>query len=153
MFQEFKEFAVRGNAVDMAVGIVIGVAFAAVVQSIVTDLVMPPVGLLLGNADFADQFLVLQQGTTPGPYATLEAATEAGAVTINYGVFVNTVVSFLIIAFAIFLVIKQMNRLQRAEPDQPPTPTTKNCPECLSVIPLGAKRCAFCTALLEESAA
>lgn len=152
MLKEFKEFAIRGNAVDMAVGIVIGVAFGAIVNSIVNDLVMPPVGLLLGNADFSDQFIVLQQGTTPGPYETLAAATEAGAVTINYGVFVNTLINFLIIAFAVFLLVRQMNRLQRADPDHDPTPTTKNCPECLSVIPSAARRCAYCTAPVPEGA-
>ena len=149
MLQEFKEFALRGNAVDMAVGIIIGAAFGAIVQSIVNDLVMPPLGLLLGNADFTDLFLVLQSGDPAGPYPTLAAAKEAGAVTLNYGLFINTIVSFLIISFSIFLVIRQMNRLQRSKADETPAPTTKNCPECLSEIPIGAKRCAHCTTVLE----
>lgn len=119
MLQEFKKFAVKGNMLDMAVGIVIGAAFATIVQSLVNDVLMPPLGMLLGGADFSDLFVTLQQGATPGPYATLAAAQEAGAVTVNYGVFINALVSFLIVAFALFLVVRSFNRLnakQEAEP-------------------------------------
>lgn len=122
MLQEFKKFAVKGNMLDMAVGIVIGVAFATIVQSLVNDVLMPPLGMLLGGADFGDLFVTLQQGTTGGPYATLAAAQEAGAVTINYGVFINALVSFLIVAFALFLVVRSFNRLAAKEEAEPTTP-------------------------------
>jgi large conductance mechanosensitive channel len=150
MFKEFKEFAMRGNVVDMAVGIVIGAAFGTIIQSLVKDIIMPPIGLLLGNVDFADLFVVLKQGVEmAGPYATLADAQAAGAVTMNYGVFINSIVSFLIIAFAIFMVIKQMNRMQRQEEAPPAEPTTKACPYCASDIPIAAKRCPLCTSQLE----
>lgn len=123
MLQEFKKFAVQGNMLDMAIGIVIGVAFATIVQSLVEDVLMPPLGMLLGGADFSDLFVTLQQGTTPGPYSTLAAAQEAGAVTVNYGIFINALVSFLIVAFALFLVVRSFNRLAAKEEAKPTTPT------------------------------
>jgi large conductance mechanosensitive channel len=126
MLQEFKQFAMRGNVVDMAVGIVIGAAFGTIVKSFVDDVLMPPIGLLLGNVDFSDLFVVIREGASVGPYATLQAAKEAGAVTLNYGAFANTIISFLIIAFAVFLVIKAINNLRRQEEEQeeaPPEPS------------------------------
>lgn len=148
MLKEFKEFAMRGNIVDMAVGIVIGVAFGAIIKSFVDDVLMPPIGLLLGNVDFADLFVTLKAGSVPGPYATLGAAKAAGAVTLNYGVFINTIISFLIIAFAVFLVVRQINNLRRREEAAPP-PDKKACPYCLSQIPVKAVRCAQCTSELK----
>lgn len=144
MLKDFKEFAMRGNVVDMAVGIIIGAAFGTIVKSLVADIIMPPIGLLLGNVDFTNLFVVLQQGATAGPYANLAAAQEAGAVTMNYGVFINTIISFLIVAFAVFLLIRNINRLKKKEEAPPPEPTTKECPECLSVIPIKAVRCSHC---------
>lgn len=122
MLKEFKEFAMRGNVVDMAVGIVIGAAFGTIVKSFVDDVLMPPIGLLLGNVDFSDLFFVIKEGAAGGPYATLEAAKEAGAVTLNFGAFFNTIISFVIIAFAVFLVIKAINNLQRQEEEKEETP-------------------------------
>jgi len=152
MFKEFKEFAMRGNVVDMAVGIIIGAAFGTIAKSLVADIIMPPVGLLLGNVDFASLFVVLKAGTVAGPYASLAAAQEAGAVTINYGVFINTVISFLIVAFAVFLLIRQINRLKREEAAPPAEPTTRDCPFCLSTIPIKATRCAHCTSEVATTA-
>jgi large conductance mechanosensitive channel len=143
MLEEFKKFAMRGNVVDMAVGIIIGGAFGTIVKSLVSDVVMPPVGLLLGGVDFADLFVTLKHGATPGPYATLAAAQAAGAVTISYGVFINAVVSFLIVAVAVFMLVKGINKLQREQPA--PAPTTKECPYCVSNVPLKATRCPHCT--------
>ena len=149
MLKEFKEFAMRGNVVDMAVGIVIGAAFGSIVKSFVDDVLMPPIGLLLGNVDFSNLFITLKDGAkAAGPYASLAAAKAAGAVTLNLGLFVNTVISFLIIAFAVFMVIKGINRMKR-EPVAPPAePTTRDCPFCLSTIPLKATRCPHCTSEL-----
>lgn len=121
MLKEFKEFAVKGNVVDMAVGIIIGAAFGTIVQSLVNDVLMPPIGLMLGNVDFSNLFAVLQEGATPGPYATLEAAKEAGAVTISYGAFINTVISFLIVAFSVFLLVKGINKAKK-EAEEAPAP-------------------------------
>ena len=149
MLKEFKEFAMRGNVVDMAVGIIIGAAFGQIVTSLVNDVLMPPIGLLLGNVDFSNLFLVLKQGTITGPYASLADAQAAGAVTLNYGLFVNTVISFVIVALAVFLLIRSINRLQRQEEAPPAEPTTKECPHCLSTIPLKATRCPHCTSELE----
>jgi len=146
MFDEFKKFAMRGNVVDMAVGIVIGGAFALIVSSLVADVIMPPIGMILGNVDFANLFTVLKEGSTPGPYASVAEAKTAGAVTINYGAFINTIVSFIIVAFAIFLVVRGMNRMQ--EEEQAPAekePTTKECPYCISTISIKATKCANCT--------
>jgi large conductance mechanosensitive channel len=148
MLKEFKEFAMRGNVVDMAVGVVIGAAFGAIVKSLVDDLLMPVLGLLLGNVDFTNLFIVLKEGSVAGPYETLALAQEAGAVTLNYGVFVNTIVSFIIVAFAIFLLIRSINRLQREEEAPPAEPTTKECPRCFSEIPIQATRCPNCTSEL-----
>lgn len=153
MLKEFKEFALRGSMVDMAVGIIIGAAFGAIVGSLVADMIMPPIGLALGRVDFANLFLVLKHGSPPGPYASLADAKAAGAVSINYGVFLNTIINFLIVAFAVFLVVRYINRLKRkAEaPPAPAEPTTKECPYCLSKVPIKAKRCAYCTSELEGS--
>ncbi len=147
MLKEFKEFAMRGNVVDMAVGIIIGAAFGTIVKSLVSDVIMPPIGLLLGNVDFTNLFAVLKEGATAGPYAALTDAQAAGAVTINYGVFINTVISFIIVAFAVFLVIKSINQLKRKE-EAPAEPTTKDCPYCQTSIPIKATRCPHCTSQL-----
>ncbi len=149
MFKEFKEFAMRGNVLDMAVGIVIGASFGAIVTSFVADVIMPPIGLLLGNIDFSSLFIILKEGKVPGPYASLAAAKAAGAVTVNYGVFLNTIISFLIVAFAIFLLIRNVNKLKREQEAPPAAPTTKECPFCLSTIPIKAVKCAHCTAELK----
>ncbi len=148
MFKEFKEFVMRGNVLDMAVGIVIGGAFSAIVKSLVKDVIMPPVGLLLGGVDFANLFILLKEGSPPPPYASLAEAQKAGAVTVNYGAFFNTIISFLIIAFVIFLIVRAINRLKRKEEAPPAAPTTKKCPYCLSTIPIKAIRCAYCTSEL-----
>lgn len=148
MTKEFKEFIMRGNVVDMAVGIIIGVAFGAIVKSLVDDIVMPPVGLLLGHVDFTNIFLVLKGGTLPGPYAALADAKKAGAVTVNIGVFINSIVSFLIVAFSVFVMLRSINKLKKEEAAPPAEVTTKECPHCLSVIPLNATRCAHCTSEL-----
>jgi large conductance mechanosensitive channel len=148
MLKEFKEFALRGNVVDMAVGIIIGAAFSTIVNSLVKDVIMPPIGLLLGGLDFANFFLLLKAGSPAGPYASLADAQAAGAVTINYGVFINAVVSFLIVAFVLFLLIRAVNRMRRAEEAPPAEPTTKECPYCLSAIPIKATRCPYCTSEL-----
>ncbi len=146
MLKEFKEFAMRGNVIDMAVGIIIGAAFGTIISSFVADIIMPPIGLLLGNVDFSNMFMVLKEGKVAGPYETVAAAKTAGAVTLNYGVFFNTIISFLIVAFAVFLVIRNVNRLKRKEEVPPTAPTTKECPYCISVIPIKAVRCPHCTA-------
>ncbi|HBX43812.1 MAG TPA: large conductance mechanosensitive channel protein MscL [Deltaproteobacteria bacterium] len=151
MLKEFREFAVKGNMVDMAVGIVIGAAFGGIIKSLVADVLMPPIGLLLGNVDFSNLFLVLKEGSTLGPFATIEAAKEAGAVTLNYGLFVNTIVNFLIIAFSIFFVVRAINRAKRQEEAPPAEPTTKDCPHCLSTIPIQAKKCGHCTSELKAA--
>jgi large conductance mechanosensitive channel len=151
MFKEFKEFAMKGNMVDMAVGIIIGAAFGTIISSLVADIIMPPIGLLLGNVDFANLFILLKEGKVPGPYGSLAIAKAAGAVTLNYGVFINTIVSFLIIAFSVFLIILNINKLRRQEEAQPAVPTTKECPYCLSVIPVKATRCAHCTVDLKAN--
>jgi large conductance mechanosensitive channel len=149
MLKEFKEFVLRGNVLDLAVGIVIGAAFGSIVNSLVTDIIMPPIGLLLGNVDFANLFILLKQGTPPSPYASLADAQAAGAVTMNYGLFINSLISFLVIALAIFLLVRLVNRLRREEPAPPPAPTEKACPYCCLNIPLEARRCPHCTSELE----
>ncbi|MDW7771473.1 MAG: large-conductance mechanosensitive channel protein MscL [Desulfobulbaceae bacterium] len=151
MLKEFREFAMRGNVVDMAVGIIIGGAFGTIVQSLVADVLMPPIGLLLGGVDFADLFLVLKAGAVPPPYLTLAEAQEAGAVVISYGVFINAIISFLIVAFAVFLLIRAINRMQREQEAPPPAPATRECPFCLSAIPIQATRCPHCTSELAGS--
>ena len=151
MLKEFKEFAVKGNALDMAVGVVVGSAFGAIVNSLVTDILMPPLGLLLGKTDFSNLFLILKKGTVEGPFSTLAEAQKAGAVTISYGLFLNRVISFLIVAFALFLILKVINRLRKPEEPvlPPPVTTEKSCPFCLSTLPLKARRCPHCTSTLE----
>jgi large conductance mechanosensitive channel len=145
MFKEFKEFALKGNVVDMAVGIIVGAAFGTVVSSLVADIIMPPIGLILGKVDFSSLFIVLKEGKIPGPYDSLVAAKAAGAVTVNYGIFINTIVSFLIVVFAVFLLVRNINRLRKEKEAPSAAPTTKECPYCFSAIPLKATRCAYCT--------
>ncbi|MBM4277173.1 MAG: large-conductance mechanosensitive channel protein MscL [Deltaproteobacteria bacterium] len=149
MFKEFKEFAMRGNVVDMAVGIIIGAAFGTIVNSLVQDMIMPPIGLLLGNVDFSNIFVVLKEGKVAGPYASVAAAKAAGAVSINFGVFVNTIISFIIVAFSVFLLVRTVNQLRRQEEVPPPVPTTKECIYCFSSIPIKATRCPQCTSELK----
>ncbi len=141
MFKEFKEFAMKGNVMDMAVGVIIGAAFGKIIQSFVADVLMPPLGLLLGKMDFSNMFLSL----SGEKYPTVAAAKEAGAPTLNYGLFFNQVVDFLIVAFAIFLLVKFLNKMKKAPVVDP---TTKDCPQCLSVIPLKALKCAHCTSVV-----
>ena len=149
MLKEFREFAIKGNVVDMAVGIIIGAAFGAIVKSLVADVLMPPIGLLLGNVDFTNLFIVLREGTAvAAPYASLADAQAAGAVTINYGVFINNIISFLIVAFAVFLLIRNINKMKKKEEEPPKELTTKNCPHCFSSIPIKATRCPNCTSEL-----
>ncbi len=142
MWKEFREFAMRGNVVDLAVGIIIGAAFGKIVTSLVNDIIMPPLGLVLGKVDFTNLFLDL----SGKHYASLAEAKAAGAATINYGLFINNILDFIIVAFAIFLVIRGINRLKSAPP--PPSPTTRACPFCLTVVPLAATRCPACTSEL-----
>ena len=149
MLEEFKEFALKGNMIDMAVGIIIGAAFGLVVKSLVSDIIMPPIGLLVGKVDFSDLFLILKNGTPPGPYPTVEAATKSGAVAIRYGIFINEVISFLLVGFSVFLLVKVINKLKRQEAEQAPPAETKKCPYCLSGIPAKAVRCPQCTSALE----
>ncbi len=149
MLKEFKKFARRGNVVDMAVGIIIGGAFGTIVKSLVDDVLMPPLGLLIGGVDFTNFFVVLKEGaTTHGPYASLGAAKAAGAVTINYGVFLNSVISFMIVAFAVFLLIRAINAMHLQEQEAAAPPATKECPYCASAIPIKATRCPSCTSQL-----
>ena len=144
MLKEFKEFIMRGNVLDMAIGIVIGGAFGKIVTSLVNDILMPPIGVLLGNADFANLFINL----SGKPYASLADAKAAGAATINYGLFLNTIIDFVIVAFVIFLLIRAVNRMRREQEAAPVALTTKECPYCLSTIPIKATRCANCTSQL-----
>ncbi len=145
MFREFKEFAMRGNVVDMAVGIIIGAAFGRIVTSLVEDVVMPPIGLLLGKVDFSNLFANL----SGRPYPTLDAAVKAGAPVIKYGVFLNSIINFVIVAFVIFLLVRQVNRLRGPAP----APTTRSCPMCATNIPLAARRCPNCTSELQAATA
>lgn len=149
MIKEFKEFAMKGNVVDLAVGLVLGAAFGAIVKSLVDDIIMPPIGLLLGKVDFSNLFVVIREGTTPPPYNTVSLAREAGAVTLNIGVFINVIISFVIVAFAMFMIIKAMNRMKKEPPKPEAVPTTKECPFCLSTVPLKATKCPFCTSDLK----
>ena len=148
MIQEFKEFIARGNVVDMAVGIIIGAAFTTIVKSLVADIVMPPIGVLLGGFDFSDFFIQM----TGEPVATVEAAKKAGAATINYGIFINNVINFLIVGFAVFMLVKGVNNMKRKE-EEPPAegPTSKDCPYCLSEIPIKATKCGQCTSDLKAA--
>jgi large conductance mechanosensitive channel len=147
MLKEFKEFAMKGNVVDMAVGIIIGGAFGSIVTTLVSQVLMPPLGLLIGGVDFSNLYIVLKEGAkAAGPYAALADATAAGAVTVNYGLFLNSVTSFLIMVFAVFLLVKAINMLRREEKPQPSSaPSTKECPYCLTMVPLKATRCPGCT--------
>jgi large conductance mechanosensitive channel len=145
MLKEFKEFAMRGNVMDMAIGIIIGAAFSPIVGSLVGDVIMPPIGLLLGNVDFSNLFMVLKDGAVGGPYASLSVAKDAGAVTINYGAFINTIINFMIVALAIFMMIRVMNKMKREQPAPAAAPTTKDCPACLMAVPVKATKCGHCT--------
>lgn len=154
-FNEFKKFAMRGNVIDMAVGIIIGAAFGKIVDSLVKDVLMPPLGLLLGKVDFTNLYLLLKEGHPVGPYTSLDLAQKAGAVTINYGMFLNNVISFVIVAFAVFLLIKGINKLQEqmdssSKADELKTPTTKACPYCFTTIDIRATRCPDCTSELPK---
>jgi large conductance mechanosensitive channel len=143
MLKEFKEFAMRGNVMDMAVGIIIGAAFGKIVSSLVSDIIMPPIGKLMGGVDFSNLFLSL----SGGQHASLDAAKAAGAATINYGLFINTIIDFIIVAFAIFILVKAINKAKRKEAPPAP-PSTKPCPECLMEIPIKATRCGHCAVVL-----
>ena len=144
MLREFRDFAVRGNVIDLAVGLTLGVAFTSIVTSLVNDLLMPPIGLLLGGIDFSEFFITLKGQTFP----TVAAAKTGGAVTLNYGLFINSIIKFVIVAFAVFLMVRQINKLNAAPPE---TPTTRPCPFCISSIPLQATRCPHCTSELEPA--
>ena len=151
MGEEFKKFIMRGNVLDMAVGIIIGAAFGSVVNSLVADVIMPPIGLLLGNVDFSNLFVVLKDGAkAAGPYASLAAAKAAGAVSVNIGVFINTIITFLIVALAVFLLVRNVNRLYKKE-EAPAAPATKDCPFCFMSIPIQATRCGHCTTDLKKT--
>jgi large conductance mechanosensitive channel len=149
MLKDFKDFAVKGNVIDMAVGIIVGAAFTTVVKSLVDDLLMPPLGVVLGNVDFSDKFLLLRDGTPAPPYVSVEQARKAGATVLSYGQFINAVVSFVIVAFVLFLVVRWITKLRGQEA---PSPTTKSCPFCQSTIALAATRCPQCTSQLEAKA-
>ena len=149
MLKEFKEFALRGNVIDMAVGIIIGAAFGTIVKSLVDDVIMSPIGLLMGGADFANLFVLLKAGSPAGPYVSLADAHAAGAVTINYGLFINVIISFVIVAFVMFLLIRGINRLQKEE-EATVESATKECAYCFSAIPIKATRCPHCTSELEK---
>ena len=148
ILKEFKEFAVKGNAIDLAVGVVIGAAFGKIVTSLVDDIIMPPIGMLLGKMDFSNLFILLNQGNPAGPYASLAEAKKAGAITLNYGTFINVGVSFLIVTFAVFLMVKSINRLRRQEEA---APSTRACPYCQSNIAVAATRCPQCTSELKAA--
>jgi len=145
MLKDFKTFVLRGNVMDLAIGVILGAAFGTIVKSLVSDVIMPPIGLLLGGVDFSNLFILLKAGSPTPPYASLADAQAAGAVTVNYGVFVNAIVSFMIVAFVIFLLVCSMNRMTQKEEAAPAEPTTKECPYCLSTISIEATRCAHCT--------
>ena len=151
MLKEFREFAIKGNVVDMAVGIIIGAAFTTVVKTLVDEVIMPPIGLLTGGVDFSSKFWLLKDGTPGVPYASLDEAKKAGAVVLAYGQFINTVVSFLLVALVLFFIVRWINRLRRQDP--PPAPSTKACPFCRSQIDIAASRCAHCTSTLEKVSA
>ncbi len=149
MLKDFKEWVMRGNVLDLAVAFIMGAAFGVIITSLVSDILMPPIGLLLGNVDFPNLFVVLKEGKVAGPYSSLAEAQAAGAVTINYGKFVNTIIIFIIVAFVLFLLIRQVSRLKQRQEAPPTQPTTKECPYCLSTIPIKATRCAHCTSELK----
>ena len=147
MLKEFKDFVTRGNVVDLAIGIIIGAAFTSVVNSFVTDILMPPIGMLLGGVNFSELFIALDGNT----YESLAVAQEAGAATINYGLFITALIDFIIVAFVLFLIIRQINRMKQEEEAAPAEPNSKNCPFCQSEIAIEASRCAFCTSQLETA--
>jgi large conductance mechanosensitive channel len=150
MWNEFKAFVMRGNVMDLAVGVIIGAAFGAIVKSLVDDVIMPPIGLVTGGVDFSDKYVLLKDGATAAaPYASLAAAKEAGAVTLNYGLFINNILTFLIVALAIFMIVRAINRLYRQP--TPPTPDTKPCPYCTMTVSLQATRCPHCTSDLARA--
>lgn len=149
LVKEFKEFAVKGSVVDMAVGIIVGGAFGTIVKSLVDDVLMPPIGLLLGGVDFKDLFFVLRAGDPRPPYVTIADAQASGAVTLNYGQFINNIIAFLIVAFAVFILVKAINALRRQEQESPKSPTDKACPFCSMTIPIQATRCPHCTSALD----
>jgi large conductance mechanosensitive channel len=151
MMKEFREFAIKGNVIDMAVGIIIGAAFGPIVGSLVGDVIMPPIGLLLGNVDFSNLFVILKNGAAAGPYVSVAAAKAAGAVTINYGTFINTIINFVIVAFAVFMMIRVMNKMKREQPAPAAAPTTKECPHCFSTVHIKAVRCPNCTSSLQTA--
>jgi large conductance mechanosensitive channel len=147
MWNDFKAFIMRGNVLDLAVGVIIGAAFGTVVKSVVDDVIMPPIGLAIGGVDFSNLFVVLKEGASAAaPYASLAEAKAAGAVTLNYGAFINTVITFLIVALAVFMMIRIVSKLQKQP--APPAPDTKSCPQCATSIPIAAKRCPNCTSQL-----
>jgi large conductance mechanosensitive channel len=145
MLKEFKDFIMRGNVLDLAIGVIIGGAFGKIISSLVTDVLMPPIGMLLGKVDFSNLFINLSGGS----YASLADAQSAGAATLNYGLFINNIINFLIIALVIFLIIKQVNRFTKPAEKPAPAPTTKECPFCYSSIPIKASRCPNCTSQLK----
>lgn len=150
MLKEFKAFAMKGNVIDLAVGIIIGAAFGTIVSSLVNDIIMPPIGLLLGNIDFKNLFVTIKEGTAVvGPYLTIEDAQKAGAVTLNYGRFINTIITFLIVSFSIFILIKGMSAAKKKEVEAPTVPTVKECPHCATSIPIKAVKCPNCTSELK----
>jgi large conductance mechanosensitive channel len=148
LLKDFKSFALKGNVIDLAVGIIIGAAFNGVVQSIVKDIIMPPIGLVLGKIDFSNLFIIIRQGNKPGPYNTVAQAAESGAVTLNIGLFINTVVSFLIIAFSVFMLVKFIKKMEKKE--EAKAEAIRKCPYCFSTIDANASRCAFCTSELHN---
>lgn len=151
----FKAFVLKGNVMDLAVGIIIGVAFGAVVASLVNDVMMPPIGLAIGGVDLKESYLLLEEGTPPGPYPSLEAATQAGAVALRWGTFVNTIINFLIVAFAVFLLVQAVAKMKAREAAKKAAapPTEEPCPHCRMKIPVGASKCGFCTTSLGPSSA
>ena len=145
MLKEFKEFAMKGNMVDLAVGVIIGAAFGTMMTSLVGDMIMPLLGMLTGGVDFSNKMLILREGTQPGPYPTPELAAAAGAITLNWGKFLNAIISFLLVAFALFMVIKAMNKMRKKE-EAPPT--SKACPQCKMDVPIDAVKCGHCTSTI-----
>ena len=150
LLEEFKKFALRGNVMDLAVGFIVGAAFTTVVRSLVDDIIMPPIGLLIGGLDFSQLFILLRAGAPPPPYATVQQAKDAGAVTMNVGLFLNNLISFVIVAFAVFLIVKALASLQRKEEAKPEEAATKPCPYCYTTIDVRATRCPECTSALPE---
>lgn len=154
MLKEYRDFISKGNVLDLAVAFILGAAFTIIIKSFVTDIIMPPIGLIFGDASLADRFVVLEDGSTAGPYETLAAAKEAGAVTMNYGVFIDAVIAFLIIAFVLFLIVRYFKKVQarNAKEEAAAAPTTQKCPQCKSEVSIDATRCAFCTSEIAAEA-